>query len=122
MSAILNLKTLKVLDPPGDPGSHIELQLEIISGPNIRFFPPERGKGHSTDKKAGAKWHVNESIQINEDAKVILWETDSGADDNYGSRTVSAKAKVCDDPINCILSYGKQNDCSFILSYSVSDG
>ena len=122
MSAILNLKTLKVLDPPGDPGSHIELQLEIILGPNVRYIPSERGKGHSIDKKAGTIWHINESIQINGNATIILWETDTGSDDNYGSRTVSTKPTNCDDPINCILSYGRQNDCSFILSYSVSDG
>ena len=117
--SILRIKTLKVLDPPGDAGSHIELQIKVAGLNGIVCFPAGND-GKSIDKEAGAIWQVNQQVQFEGSAQVYLYETDSGNDDYYGVESVSAEQVNSDDAIDNILDFGAQNDCRFILSYSVS--
>jgi len=118
--AILTLKTLEVLDPPGDAGSHIELQIRVNTSDGEERFPPG-DDGHSMNKEQGATWPVSKPVPFEGSVGVSLWETDSSSpDDFYGEQIVMENQPKPAGPNDNPLQFGKPGDCSFTLSYSVS--
>jgi hypothetical protein len=113
---VLVLESLEVVDSPGDPGSHIEpyfvVEIDALGG---ELYVPNKN-GHSTPKKSGSTWQINQSFAFHEQVNVTLMESDSSSgDDNYGTKSFSTTPTV-----NGTKSFKKKDDYEFILTYSIS--